>query len=72
MKNCLRCNHETTPDQLICSNCGLALNKKVAEEQIKGEKKRVQDVANEVIKLLSLNLSTEMLEKAIELKKAKT
>lgn len=53
MKHCLRCHHETTPDQLICGNCGLALNKQVAEQQMYEVKITKQDMAKQMQELFT-------------------
>jgi len=77
MKRCARCGKHSTPDQLLCSHCGLASSKEVAKAEIKREEKKdseiaelraeLSKVAQSVVKVLN---HQEVLMKKAEAKQA--
>ena len=77
--NCNRCHTTILPDQFVCSKCGLAKNKKVAEIELQKEKKAeatISDLKKSMEEMPSKFLAElvknpEVLRQALEIKRGK-
>ena len=66
LKNCARCNTKSLPDQLVCSKCGLILDKRIAEQQEKrdqGKEDKIKALEDKMEKFEDAVKLIEMMKK---------